>query len=234
LTTVRPRPHPGPPQPEFWRGLRVIIFDLDGTLIDSKLDLALAVNATRAQFGLGPLPEERIFSYVGEGAPLLVRRALDHSEDDAQVQQALEFFLRHYREHMLDNTVAYPGVAEALAELAAAGLALTVLTNKPERFSREILRGLGLAEYFKLLYGGNSLERKKPDPIGVETILRETGAAREQALLVGDSKVDIQTARNAGICACGVTYGLGSGQLHEEPPDLLVDNLAELVALIRA
>lgn len=212
----------------------MIIFDLDGTLIDSKLDLALAVNATRARFGLSPLPEERIFSYVGEGAPLLVRRALDHSEDDAQVQLALEFFLRYYREHMLDNTVAYPGVPEALAEFAAAGLALTVLTNKPERFSREILRGLGLAEYFKLLYGGNSLERKKPDPIGVETILRETGAAREQVLLVGDSKVDIQTARNAGICVCGVTYGLGSGQLHEEPPDFMVDNLAELAAMVRA
>ena len=227
-------PHPGPPQREFWRGLRVIIFDLDGTLIDSKLDLALSVNATRARFGLGPLPEERVFSYVGEGAPLLVRRALDHSEDDALVQQALEFFLGYYREHMLDNTVAYPGVPEALAEFAAAGLALTVLTNKPERFSRDILRGLGLADYFKLLYGGNSLERKKPDPIGVETILRETGAGKAQALLVGDSKVDVQTARNAGICACGVTYGLGSDQLHEEPPDLLVDSLTELAALIRA
>ena len=220
--------------PEFWRGLRVIIFDLDGTLIDSKLDLALSVNATRARFGLGPLPEERIFSYVGEGAPLLVRRALDHSEDDALVQQALEFFLRYYREHMLDNTVAYSGVPEAMAEFSAAGLVLTVLTNKPERFSREILRGLGLADYFKHVYGGNSLERKKPDPIGVETILRETGAAKEQALLVGDSKVDVLTARNAGIRACGVTYGLGSDQLPAEPPDLMVDSLTELAALVRA
>ena len=232
-----PRPRaPERPGPEFWRALQVIIFDLDGTLIDSKLDLALSVNATRARFGLGALPEERIFSYVGEGAPLLVRRALDHSEDDALVQQALEFFLHYYREHMLDNTVAYPGVPEALAELTAAGIALTVLTNKPEHFSREILRGLGLADYFFRVYGGNSpalAGLKKPDPIGVEAILRETGAAKEQALLVGDSRVDVQTARNAGICACGVTYGLGNDQLHQEPPDLLVDSLTELVALVR-
>ncbi|HXE75835.1 MAG TPA: HAD-IA family hydrolase [Candidatus Xenobia bacterium] len=218
---------------EFWRGLRVFIFDLDGTLIDSKLDLALAVNATREKFGLGPLAHEVIFDYIGDGAPMLVRRALDHTEDDALVAEALPFFLSYYREHMLDNTVLYPGVREALDQLAADGRVLTVLTNKPERFSKMILEGLGVAPHFRLVYGGNSFERKKPDPIGVETILRETGAAKEQALLVGDSEIDVQTARNAGVRVVGVSYGLGSERLAEHPPDLMVDSLVELAALVR-
>src|SRR3990167_1748862 len=119
--------------------LRLFIFDLDGTLIDSKLDLALAVNATRAAFRLGPLPHEQIFGYIGDGATLLGRRALDHTEDDALVEHALGFFLRHYREHMLDNTVAYPSVREGLAALEAGGRVLTILTNKPVRIRREIL-----------------------------------------------------------------------------------------------
>lgn len=212
--------------------LRLFIFDLDGTLIDSKLDLALAVNATRAAFRLGPLPHEQIFGYIGQGAPLLVRRALDHSADDALVEQALGFFLRYYREHMLDNTVAYPGVAEGLAALAADGRVLTVLTNKPVRISREILAGLGLAGHFRLVYGGNSFERKKPDPMGVEAILRETEAAKDEALVVGDSEIDVLTARNAGTRVCGVTYGLGSHLLDDYPPDLRVDSLTELAALV--
>jgi len=219
---------------EFWRGVRVIIFDLDGTLIDSKLDLALAVNATRTEFQLPPLPHEQIYGYIGDGEPMLVRRALDHTSDDALVEQALKFFLAYYREHMLDNTVPYAGVREGVEQLAAAGRTLTVLTNKPERFSQLILEGLGLAAHFRLVYGGNTFERKKPDPIGVEAILRETGAAKEQALVVGDSEIDVQTARNAGVRVCGVSYGLGSERLHEHPPDLLVDSVVELAALVRS
>jgi len=219
--------------PEFWRQVRVFIFDLDGTLIDSKLDLALSVNATLEHFGFQPLPHEEIFGYIGQGAPMLVRRALGHTTDDALVQKGLEFFLGYYREHMLDNTVAYPGVREGLAELAAAGCILTVLTNKPERFSRRILEGLGLADFFLQVYGGNSFERKKPDPIGIETILRETGEEKDRALMVGDSEIDILTARNAGIRVCGVNYGLGSHLLDEYPPDLRVDSLTELSARVR-
>ena len=218
---------------EFWRGLRVFIFDLDGTLIDSKLDLALSVNATREKFGLGSLAHEIIFDYIGDGAPMLVRRALDHTEDDALVAEALPFFLTYYREHMLDNTVLYPGVREALDQLATGGRVLTVLTNKPERFSKLILEGLGVAPRFRLVYGGNTFERKKPDPIGVDAILRETGATKEQALLVGDSEIDVQTARNAGVRVVGVSYGLGSERLKEHPPDWMVGSLTELAALMR-
>lgn len=221
------------PKYDAWRGVRVFIFDLDGTLIDSKLDLALAVNATREKFGLGPLAHGIIFDYIGDGAPMLVRRALDHTEDDAMVAEALPFFLSYYREHMLDNTVLYPGVREGLEQLAADERVLTVLTNKPERFSKLILEGLGVAGRFRLVYGGNTFERKKPDPIGVEAILRETGAGKEQALVVGDSEIDVQTARNAGVRVVGVSYGLGSERLQEHPPDLMVDSLVELAALVK-
>ena len=220
------------PDPQLWPRLRLFIFDLDGTLIDSKLDLAFSVNATRAQFGLGPLPQEQIFGYIGQGAPMLIRRALDHTQDDTLVEQALAFFLGYYRQHMLDNTIPYPGVREGLEQLDTGERILTVLTNKPVRFSREILDALGLGRHFRAVYGGNSFERKKPDPLGVEVLLRETETEKERTLVVGDSEIDILTARNAGTWVCGVTYGLGSHLLDEYPPDLRVDSLTELAALV--
>ena len=129
--------------------------------------------------------------------------------------------------HKLDHTSLYPGVRETLDALT--GMHMAVLTNKPVGASRGILQGLGLSQHFRFIYGGNSFERKKPDPMGVETILREFGAAPEQAMFVGDSEVDVQTARNAGTWVCGVTYGFGSHRLAEYPPDILVDSLTELL-----
>jgi phosphoglycolate phosphatase len=207
-------------------GVRVLIFDLDGTLIDSKLDLALSVNAALIHVGREPVAHDRIYGYVGNGAPTLLRRALGEGMSDADVERALAYFLDYYRAHMLDNTVAYPGVREGLEQLA--GRQMAVLTNKPVRFSKAILEGLDLARYFRYIYGGNSFERKKPDPIGAQVLLRDLSAAPTEAMLVGDSEVDIQTARNAGTWACGVTYGLGSARLAEYPPDLLVSSLTEL------
>jgi len=213
-------------------GVQAIIFDLDGTLIDSKLDLALAVNATLEHLGRQPLEHERIYGYVGNGAPALVRRALGEGVTDEQARGGLSFFLSYYHDHMLDNTVTYPGVREGLEQLA--GRSMAVLTNKPVRFSRAIIDGLGLARYFRYVYGGNSFERKKPDPMGVEALLRDFGAGPREALVVGDSEVDMQTARNAGTWACGVTYGLGSARLPDFSPDLLVDSLTEIPAHIGA
>lgn len=217
---------------EMLRGLRVFIFDLDGTLIDSKLDLARAVNATRAQFALPPLPHEQIHGYVGHGAATLIRRSLGEDTDEEAVERALQFFLAYYRAHMLDTTVAYPGVREGLAALAANDHTLAVLTNKPVRFSTDILRGLGLAHYFRCIYGGNSFARKKPDPMGVEIILKQAAATPREALVVGDSEIDVATGRNAGTWTCGVTYGLGSHRLADSPPDLLIDSLTELAAVV--
>ena len=215
-------------------GVRLLIFDLDGTLVDSCEDLAIAVNAARGRMGLPPLPHQEIRGYVGHGAPMLVRRSLRREASDADVERALGFFREHYRDHLLDNTVTYPGVQEALEALAGCGFighprrAMTVLTNKPTDFSEAILKGLGLRHYFGSVYGGESFERKKPDPIGVETLLRELRATPREAMMIGDSEIDVQTARNAGVWACGVTYGLGSAGLAANPPDLMLDSLAGL------
>jgi len=211
-------------------GVRALIFDLDGTLIDSKLDLALAVNAALDEMDRQPLPHEQIYGYVGQGAPMLIQRSLGPGAGEEECKLALDFFLRYYRAHMLDNTVAYPGVREGLEQLA--GLPMAVLTNKPVRFSRDIIAGLGLAKYFRYIYGGNSFERKKPDPMGTEVLLRDFSIAPREAMIVGDSEIDVQTARNAGTWACGVTYGLGSERLAEYPPDILLDSLAELRACL--
>ena len=208
--------------------VRVLVFDLDGTLIDSGADLALSVNATLKETGRAPLHNDRIFGYVGQGAARLIEQALGPGATREECEQGLAFFLSYYRAHMLDHTVTYPGVREGLAALD--GMPMAVLTNKPVRFSRQILEGLGLASYFRYIYGGNSFESKKPNPAGMGVLLRDFGAAPKQAMLVGDSEVDVQTARNAGTWCCCVTYGLGADQLANNPPDLLVNSLTELAA----
>ena len=207
-------------------GVRALVFDLDGTLIDSKLDLALSIDATLKHMGCATLSHETIYGYVGSGAATLVRRALGDSITDAQADEGLAYFLSYYRAHMLDNTVPYTGVIEALERLETHSMA--VLTNKPVKFSKALLEGLGLARYFRYVYGGNSFQTKKPDPEGMNVLLRDLAVAPQEAMIVGDSDVDVQTARNAGTWACGVSYGLGLEGLREHPPDLMLDNLADL------
>ncbi|MEO8126218.1 MAG: HAD-IA family hydrolase [Bryobacteraceae bacterium] len=211
--------------------MNLLIFDLDGTLIDSKLDLVHAVNATRANMGLTELPQAVVFSYVGNGAPTLIRRSLGQEASEAQVQQGLDFFLAYYRDHMLDHTTLYPGVTETLDTLLENGKRMAVLTNKPVRISKAILSGLGLEKHFFQVYGGNSFEQKKPHPIGIQTLLSEAGMVADNAMMIGDSAVDIQTARNAGIKACGVTYGFQPESLAADPPDFLIDRFADLSAI---
>lgn len=208
--------------------VKLLIFDLDGTLIDSRLDLAAAVNAMMRHLANPPLPIEQVCRYVGNGAPVLVRRALGEQTPDASTQAGLEFFLDYYRRHALDQTVLYPGVREAVERLAAAGKRMAVLSNKPEDLSRAILEGLGVGDRFFRVYGGNSFEFKKPNPIGVERLMAEVDASREETLMVGDSSVDVATARNAGVACCGVTYGFQPETLADPAPDLLVDRMEEL------
>lgn len=210
--------------------IRLLIFDLDGTLIDSRLDLAEAVNAARALLRLGPIENERIYSYVGEGAPTLIRRAIGPEFDDETLARAVEYFLTYYRAHKLDNTGFYPGVREALDSFGDRILA--VLTNKPVRISREILEELGVTGCFRYVFGGNSFATKKPHPEGVFTILQSSGVPAYQAMIVGDSGVDVITGRNAGIHTCGVRYGFAPETFAQHPPDLLVDTLSELAALL--
>lgn len=211
--------------PAAFPGVRALIFDLDGTLIDSKLDLALAVNATLDRMGRQPLSHDVIFGYVGQGAPRLIQQALGNATED-ECQRGLEYFLAYYRQHMLDNTVTYPGVREGLQALE--GIPMAVLTNKPVRFSQLIIDGLGLARFFRFVYGGNSFDTKKPDPAGMQVLLRDFRAEPKEMMMVGDSEIDVLTARNAGTWACCVTYGLGPERLAAYPPDLLIDSLTEL------
>jgi phosphoglycolate phosphatase len=212
----------------------LLIFDLDGTLIDSKADLALSVNATREFMGLVPLSEELVSSYVGNGAPVLVRKALGPEASEADVERALAYFMQFYHDHMLVNTRLYPGTREALDGFREAGLAMAVLTNKPVRISQGIIDALGLHDHFFRVYGGNSLEQKKPHRMGVDVLIAESGAARDRTMMIGDSYVDIRTARNAAIIACGVTYGFQPESLEVDPPDILVDSMPELADAVLA
>jgi len=214
--------------------MNLLIFDLDGTLIDSKLDLVHSVNAARALMDLSPISEKVVASYVGNGAPVLIRRALGPSASEADVQRALAYFLAYYRDHMLEHTRLYPGVMESLDRFLESGIKMAVLTNKPVRFSRSLVEGLGLSGHFFQVYGGNSFDQKKPHPIGVRTLLEECGVARDRAMMVGDSGVDVRTARNANVKACGVTYGFQPEGFLEDPPDILVDNMSQLADYVLA
>jgi phosphoglycolate phosphatase len=208
--------------------IRLIAFDLDGTLIDSSRDIVTAVNAARERLGLGPLDDPTVLSYVGHGVRDLMRKAMGGSPGESELDKGLGYFREFYAKHLLDNTRPFPGVVEALAALE--GRQLAVLTNKPIRFTVPILEGLGLAHRFARVYGEDSFPRKKPDPMGLESLLAEFSVTPREAVMVGDSEIDVQTARNAGTWSCGVTYGLASHQLAQCQPDLMVSNLMELVA----
>jgi phosphoglycolate phosphatase len=211
--------------------IRLIVFDLDGTLIDSRLDLTNSINAMLTEFGRQPLPEEIIATYIGDGAGMLVRRALGDPDDEPLVEDALQHFLTHYREHKLDHTYVYPGVFESLEAMRIAPdgrpRRMAVLTNKPIGPSVAICDGLGLSPYMFRIYGGNSFATKKPDPEGLTTLIREAEVSPQETLMVGDSSVDILTARRAGAWAIGCRFGLSSHTVEDIPSDCLVDAASE-------
>jgi phosphoglycolate phosphatase len=216
--------------------VKLLIFDLDGTLIDSRLDLVHSVNAALRHLGRPELADDLIASYVGDGAPTLIRRTLGaDANDEALVRQGLEYFLTYYREHKLDHTRVYDGVKEALIAVRNSRNGqprkMAVLSNKPVVPLRGIVEALGLGEFFVKVYGGNSFATKKPDPEGAQTIMRETGTTPEETLLIGDSGIDIATGRNAGLWTCGVTYGFAPFTMNEDPPDVLIDTPLELAKL---
>lgn len=218
------------------RSIQLVIFDLDGTLIDSRLDLVHSVNAALRHIERPELPDHVIASYVGDGAPILIQRALGaEASDNALVRKGLEFFLSYYREHKLDHTTVYPGIPQALATVRTSGnglaRTLAILTNKPVIPSRAIIDALGLGQFFSQVYGGNSFGTKKPDPEGARKLLQEYRVMPEQTAIVGDSHVDVQTGRNAGLWTIGVTYGFAPHTLEEQSADVLVDNTAELASI---
>jgi phosphoglycolate phosphatase len=215
--------------------IRLVIFDLDGTLIDSRLDLIHSVNAMLGHLGRPELPGDVVASYVGDGAPMLIRRALGDPKDESLFKNALDFFLAYYKRHKLDHTTVYAGIPEALRRIHSNGISrqMAVLSNKPVNPSRAIVEALGLAQFFTCIYGGNSFDTKKPDPLGTRTILKETGVAAGDALIVGDSSIDVLTGRNAGLATCGVTYGFAPHTFLAVQPDVSVDTPEELGELFR-
>ena len=218
--------------------VKLIVFDLDGTLIDSRKDLANAVNAMLREMKRPALPENVIAEYVGDGAGMLVRRALGDPDDEALVAEGLEQFLICYRAHMLDHTYVYEGVFAALDALRmppdGGERKFAVLTNKPVRPSRAICDALGLSRYFFQIYGGNSFGTKKPDPEGLNALMREAGARPDETVMIGDSVVDVLTARNAGTYVIGCTFGLSSHTLETISSDCLVDAPSEWAVALGA
>lgn len=226
---------------------RLVVFDLDGTLIDSRIDLSNSINAMLVHLGRPELPHAVIASYIGDGASMLVRRALGDPEgdvhDEVYVDEALKFFLDYYRVHKLDFTYVYDGVIEALDELRAdyPGLPMAVLTNKPVRPSRDICAHFGLDRYFFQNYGGNSFHTKKPDPTGLLTLIDEASAGDSggailpsETVMIGDSDVDVLTARNCGARSIGCRFGLAPHTLAAADPDALVDGPMEWPGALRA
>ena len=229
------------------QSIKLVIFDLDGTLIDSRLDLVHSVNAALRHIGRPALPDDVIASYVGDGAPILIQRALGgEAVDEAIVRQGLQFFLSYYREHKLDHTTVYAGIPEALRaiqnsvqktpnshelEESENPRQMAVLSNKPVAPSRAIVEALGLGPFFTQVYGGNSFATKKPDPEGARKLLEEHGVRPEEAAIVGDSHVDVETGRNAGVWTVGVNYGFAPHTLQASPPDVLVHTPGELAEL---
>jgi phosphoglycolate phosphatase len=223
---------------------RLLVFDLDGTLIDSSLDLCNSVNAALVHVGKPSLPNPLIASYIGDGAAMLVRRALGDPgdldalhphKDDALFRRTFDFFLTYYRAHKLDNTRCYAGVLSALTEIRTRHpqLPMAVLTNKPVNPSRDICRALDLEPFFFQNYGGNSFDTKKPDPAGLLTLIEEASAlvaapiTPQDTVLIGDSDVDALTAQRCGTQFVGCTFGLAPAALAAAEPERTVDHPSE-------
>ncbi len=214
------------------RPAALVVFDLDGTLVDSSADLAAALNETLARLGPGTpvLPEPEVRTMIGDGALKLVTRGLRAVGLPQAPEDALPLFLDCYGGRLLAQTRLYPGAQAMLDALAPRHLA--VLTNKPGGFSRAILEGLGVGRYFRAIYGGGDLPHKKPDPVGLFRLLQETGTDARDAVMVGDSAIDVRTGRAAGVRTIGARFGFDPEGLRQEPPDLLIDDLSELPGLV--
>jgi phosphoglycolate phosphatase len=241
---------------------RLLVFDLDGTLIDSSLDLCNSVNAAMAHIGKPGLPNALITSYIGDGAAMLVRRALGNPGDldsgpgpmgsaasaggDELFHRAFDFFLTFYRAHKLDNTLLYDGVLDALQQIRERhpDLPMAVLTNKPVNPSREICAALGIARFLFQNYGGNSFATKKPDPAGLLALIAEASSILAAHLpsvpaisvgdvvMIGDSDVDVLTARRCGARSLGCGFGLAPQALAAAQPDAIVAHASEWPAAL--
>jgi phosphoglycolate phosphatase len=212
-----------------------LLLDLDGTLVDSRADIINSVNLMLAELGRETLPDARVLKFVGEGARLLVERALRADQNgappDYDVDRALEIFRRHYREHLLDQTRVYPEVKETLTALGH--IPKAVVTNKPYEFTTSLLEGIGLSSYFEVVIGGDCLLERKPSPLMLLEAASRCGAHVSECLMVGDSRVDVEAGRAANMKTCGYIPGFrGRTELVEAGVDYVIERFSELCTLV--
>lgn len=212
------------------KSVDLIIYDLDGTLIDSREDIAQASNKMLAEFGLKKKSADEIAECVGRGVQNLVLGLLGKSNED-KFDKALKILKKNYGDHLLDHTKLYPGVLETLEHFKHKKQ--VVITNKPEGFSVKILEGLGVMKYFSIVIGGDTVRTKKPSPESVFKILDELKISAERAIIVGDSSIDIETGKNAKVSVCAVTYGFGRlDEIQSAKPDFTIDQMDQLTKAI--
>lgn len=212
--------------------MRLIVYDLDGTLVDTREDIAQAANHMRSAMGLSPLPREEICTYVGLGLSQLVQSCLGTC-DLRVVKEGIRTYRAHYAEHLLDHTVLYPGAQELLEHFRDRLQA--VVTNKPNPYSREILTALGVADYFLEIVAGDSGLAKKPDPQAIQAVMHQAGVPAGDTLLIGDSPIDVEAGRRAGVKSVAVAHGFSSAEeLRRACPDWMVRDLRELLGLARS
>lgn len=210
-----------------------IIFDLDGTLIDSKKDIADAVNSTLVEMGLETMPYETLYHYVGNGVRPVIEKSMIDSKQEERLPEAIKHFQDTYIATLLDTTVMFDDVEEVLDHFAAQGKKMTVASNKPFRYVDKILKGLGMSKYFVSVLGGDSLHTSKPEPEMLMESMKEAGVGRNGSVMVGDSRVDIKAGINTGIRTVGVTYGFREREeLVDANPDALVERPLELKDVI--
>ncbi len=210
--------------------IKLVIFDLDGTLVDSKYDLTDSVNFTRKQYGFNPLPADKVASYLGSGITALVKAVLaDLKTEDFGL--AVKMFKDNYAKHLTDKTLAYDGVKEMLLNISQPKV---LLSNKDEKFSKQILETLGLSQYFTEMYGGDSFKEKKPNPLPVYEIMKKFSLNKENVVMIGDGTNDIMVGKNAGITTIGVLYGYSSQeQLNNLAPTHIAKNPKEIATIIK-
>lgn len=209
----------------------LIIFDLDGTLIDSSKDIAWAVNKTLRQMGFEELSYQAIKERIGWGVKMLLEKALPNEKHNL-VKEAREIFMGYYSGHLLVKTKLYPNVADVLRHFKNKKLA--VATNKPLNLTQKILDGLNISDYFKKVVGGDDVQNKKPAPEAIEIILRELNALPKETVFVGDSVIDIEAGKKAEVITIGAAYGFrGRQELKEAGADRIIEDIKELISLCR-
>ncbi|MBV7538275.1 phosphoglycolate phosphatase [Duganella sp. sic0402] len=220
-------------------GVRAAIIDLDGTMLDTIPDFHVAINAMRAELGLGPITQQQIALMVGKGSENLIRSVLALDWDAGRVEAAFEAAMQSYQRNYLaingNHSTLFPDVIAGLSAMKANGLRLACVTNKPISFTTPLLKLKGLDQFFEVVYGGDSLPRKKPDPLPLQTVCADFGLPAAQVVAIGDSSNDAQAARAAGCPVLTVPYGYNHGEsIHDTDSDGIVATLLEAASLIRS